>query len=61
MQFDSCSGRRQWTSDGAKRLVGQQVERPVTVEEKDRAVEHPTRVGVQVEVRHLVRMSAHQG
>ncbi|WP_030739865.1 hypothetical protein [Streptomyces sp. NRRL F-5135] len=31
------------------------------VEEKDRAVKHLTRVGVRVEVRHLVRMGAHQG
>lgn len=41
--FNSRSGRRQWTSDGAKRLVGQQVERPVTVEEKVRAVKDLTR------------------
>ncbi|MFJ7416430.1 DUF6192 family protein [Streptomyces sp. NPDC098077] len=41
--FNSRSGKRQWTSDGAKRLVGQQVDRPVTVEEKVRAVRDLTR------------------
>lgn len=41
--FNSRSGRKQWTSDGAKRLVGQQVDRPVTVEEKVRAVTDLTR------------------
>ncbi|MFF3159895.1 DUF6192 family protein [Streptomyces sp. NPDC057910] len=34
---------KQWTTDGAKRLVGQQVDRPVTVEEKVRAVKDLTR------------------
>ncbi|WP_405194337.1 DUF6192 family protein [Streptomyces anulatus] len=41
--FNSRSGKRQWTSDGAKRLVGQQVDRPVTVEEKVRVVRGLTR------------------
>ncbi len=37
------SGRRGWTTDGAKRLVGQRVDRPVSVEEKVRAVTDLTR------------------
>ncbi|MEV8455459.1 DUF6192 family protein [Streptomyces sp. NPDC052095] len=41
--FNSRSGRKQWTTDGAKRLVGQQVDRPVTVDEKVRAVKDLTR------------------
>ncbi|WP_405673692.1 DUF6192 family protein [Streptomyces sp. NBC_01530] len=32
------TGERRWTPDAAKRLVGQRVERPVTAEEKIRAV-----------------------
>ena len=45
------ANRKQWTTDGAKRLVGQQVDRPATVEEKVRAVKELTRddaVAVQV-------------
>lgn len=56
--FNSRSGRKQWTSDGAKRLVGQQVERPVTVEEKVRAVKDLTRdddVAVKVTASLLAR------
>ncbi|MFE9499826.1 DUF6192 family protein [Streptomyces collinus] len=41
--FNPRSKRKQWTTDGAKRLVGQQVDRPVTVEEKVRAVKDLTR------------------
>ncbi|WP_079408291.1 DUF6192 family protein [Streptomyces sp. 3211] len=37
------SGQRGWTTDGAKRLVGQRVDRPVSVEEKVRAVTDLTR------------------
>ncbi|MGW1077065.1 DUF6192 family protein [Streptomyces sp. NPDC002537] len=36
--FNQRTGRRQWTPDAAKRLVGQRVDRPVTVEEKVAAV-----------------------
>lgn len=32
--FNPRSNRKQWTSDGAKRLIGQQVDNPVSVEEK---------------------------
>ncbi|WP_307865994.1 DUF6192 family protein [Streptomyces smyrnaeus] len=38
-------GRRRWTPDAAKRLVGQRVDRPETVEEKVRAVTDLTRDG----------------
>ncbi|GGP73000.1 DUF6192 family protein [Streptomyces sindenensis] len=41
--FNPRRNRKQWTTDGAKRLVGQQVDRPVTVEEKVRAVRDLTR------------------
>lgn len=41
--FNSRSGKGQWTRDEAKRLVGQQVDRPITVEEKVRAVKDLTR------------------
>ncbi|MFE2530155.1 DUF6192 family protein [Streptomyces sp. NPDC059382] len=37
------SGQRWWTIDGAKRLVGQRVDRPVSVEEKVQAVTDLTR------------------
>ncbi|MFI5809252.1 DUF6192 family protein [Streptomyces sp. NPDC051561] len=37
------TGERRWTPDAAKRLVGQRVDRPVTVEEKIRAVTDLTR------------------
>jgi len=36
--FNQRTGQRRWTYDGAKRLVGQRVEHPVTVEEKVMAV-----------------------
>ncbi|WP_369174916.1 DUF6192 family protein [Streptomyces sp. R28] len=36
--FNQRTGQRRWTPDSAKRLVGQRVERPVTVEEKVQAV-----------------------
>ncbi|KJY41437.1 hypothetical protein VR41_12600 [Streptomyces sp. NRRL B-1568] len=36
--FNQRTGRRQWTPDAAKRLVGQRVDRPVTVKEKVAAV-----------------------
>ncbi|MFD3548997.1 DUF6192 family protein [Streptomyces sp. NPDC058655] len=41
--FNERSGRRQWTPDGAKRLLGHKVDIPVTVEEKIRAVTDLTR------------------
>ncbi|CAM5554300.1 RacO protein OS=Streptomyces fumanus OX=67302 GN=GCM10018772_61460 PE=4 SV=1 [Streptomyces fumanus] len=41
--FNSRSGKRQWTPDAAKRLVGQRVDWPVTVEEKVQAVTDLTR------------------
>ncbi|MEV0052477.1 DUF6192 family protein [Saccharopolyspora shandongensis] len=41
--FNQRTGARQWTPDAAKRLVGQRVERPVTVEEKVQAVTDLTR------------------
>ncbi|MGW7314720.1 DUF6192 family protein [Streptomyces sp. NPDC054865] len=41
--FNPRTGRRQWTPDAAKRLVGQRVDRPVTVEEKIRVVTDLTR------------------
>ncbi|MDL2082154.1 DUF6192 family protein [Streptomyces sp. GXMU-J15] len=41
--FNPRTGARQWTPDGAKRLVGQRVERPVTVDEKVQAVADLTR------------------
>lgn len=36
--FNPRNEARQWTPDGAKRVVGQRVERPVTVDEKVQAV-----------------------
>ncbi|MGW5277156.1 DUF6192 family protein [Streptomyces sp. NPDC004044] len=36
--FNQRTGQRRWTPDNAKRLVGQRVDRPVTVEEKVQAV-----------------------
>lgn len=41
--FNQRTGQRRWTNDGAKRLVGQQVHTPVTVEEKVQAVTDLTR------------------
>ncbi|WRZ96327.1 DUF6192 family protein [Streptomyces sp. NBC_01007] len=41
--FDPRTGARQWTPDGAKRVVGQRVDRPVTVDEKVQAVADLTR------------------
>ncbi|MFE5540360.1 DUF6192 family protein [Streptomyces sp. NPDC056519] len=41
--FNPRNNRKQWTTDGVKRPVGQQVDRPVTVEEKVRAVRDLTR------------------
>ncbi|MFF4309677.1 DUF6192 family protein [Streptomyces sp. NPDC001507] len=41
--FNPRTGARQWTPDGAKRVVGQRVERPVTVDEKVQAVADLTR------------------
>ncbi|MFJ8663462.1 DUF6192 family protein [Streptomyces sp. NPDC093795] len=41
--FNARTGKRQWTPDAAKRLVGQRVDRPVTVEEKVQAVTDLTR------------------
>ncbi|MEV7535388.1 DUF6192 family protein [Streptomyces hydrogenans] len=41
--FNQRTGRRGWTPDAAKRLVGQRVERPVTVEEKVQAAADLTR------------------
>jgi hypothetical protein len=40
--FNPRTGARQWTPDGAKRVVGQRVERPVTVDEKVQAVAEPS-------------------
>ncbi|MGW6793665.1 DUF6192 family protein [Streptomyces chartreusis] len=40
---ESSRGARQWTPDGAKRVVGQRVDRPVTVDEKVQAVTDLTR------------------
>jgi hypothetical protein len=37
------TGQRRWSQDGAKRMVGQRVERPVTVDEKVQAVADLTR------------------
>ncbi|MGX1818117.1 DUF6192 family protein [Streptomyces albidoflavus] len=62
--FNSRSGKRQWTTDGAKRLVGQQVDRPVTVEEKVRAVKDLTRddeVAVKVTASLLSRPETASG
>ncbi|MEU4507130.1 DUF6192 family protein [Streptomyces sp. NPDC024089] len=56
--FNPRAGRKQWTTDGAKRLVGQQVDNPVSVEEKVRAVKDLTRdddVAVQVTASLLSR------
>lgn len=41
--FNQRTGKRQWTPDAAKRLVGQRVDRPVTVDEKAQAVADLTR------------------
>ncbi|GHE75746.1 hypothetical protein GCM10018785_50100 [Streptomyces longispororuber] len=41
--FNPRTGARQWTPDGAKRVVGQRVDRPVTVDEKVAAVADLTR------------------
>ncbi|MER5757415.1 DUF6192 family protein [Streptomyces sp. NPDC002088] len=41
--FNPRTGARQWTPDGAKRVVGQWVDRPVTVDEKVQAVADLTR------------------
>lgn len=41
--FSERTGQRKWTPDCARRLVGQRVERPVTVEEKVGAVADLTR------------------
>ncbi|CAL9335792.1 hypothetical protein SUDANB6_00164 [Streptomyces sp. enrichment culture] len=41
--FNPRTGARQWTPDGAKRIVGQRADRPVTVDEKVQAVADPTR------------------
>lgn len=41
--FNQRTAWRQWTPDAAKRLVGQRVDRPVTVEEKVAAVTDLTR------------------
>jgi Family of unknown function (DUF6192) len=41
--FNARTGERRWTQDGAKRLVGRRVDRPVTVDEKVRAVADLTR------------------
>ncbi|MEV5546463.1 DUF6192 family protein [Streptomyces sp. NPDC052309] len=41
--FNPRTGARQWTPDGAKRVVGQRVDRPVTVDEKVQAVADLTR------------------
>ncbi|MFF2385790.1 DUF6192 family protein [Streptomyces sp. NPDC058108] len=41
--FNARTGARQWTPGGAKRVVGQRVERPVTVDEKVQAVADLTR------------------
>jgi threonine synthase len=56
--FNPRSNRKRWTSDGAKRLVGHQVDNPVSVEEKVRAVKDLTRdddVAVQVTASLLSR------
>ncbi|WJY43285.1 DUF6192 family protein (plasmid) [Streptomyces sp. P9-2B-2] len=41
--FNPRTSTRQWTPDGAKRVVGQRVDRPVTVDEKVQAVADLTR------------------
>ncbi|MFD6599075.1 DUF6192 family protein [Streptomyces coelicoflavus] len=41
--FHPRTGARQWTPDGAKRVVGQRVDRPVAVDEKVQAVADLTR------------------
>ncbi|MFE9016679.1 DUF6192 family protein [Streptomyces cyaneofuscatus] len=41
--FNQRTGRRGWTPDAAKRLLGQRVERPVTVDEKVQAAADLTR------------------
>ncbi|MET7938050.1 DUF6192 family protein [Streptomyces sp. NPDC005322] len=41
--FNPRTGKRQWTPDAAKRVVGQRVDRPVTVDEKVQAVADLTR------------------
>ncbi|MCX5247185.1 DUF6192 family protein [Streptomyces sp. NBC_00201] len=43
MPFNPSTGARQWTPDGAKRVDGQRVDRPVTVDEKVQAVAVLTR------------------
>ncbi|MFG3105092.1 DUF6192 family protein [Streptomyces sp. NPDC048182] len=56
--FNPRASRKQWTTDGAKRLVGHQVDNPVSVEEKVRAVKDLTRdddVAVQVTASLLAR------
>ncbi|MFE2332155.1 DUF6192 family protein [Streptomyces coelicoflavus] len=41
--FHPRTGARQWTPDGAKRVDGQRVDRPVAVDEKVQAVADLTR------------------
>jgi hypothetical protein len=41
--FNERTGQRKWTPDGAKRVVGQRVDKPVTVDEKVPAVADLTR------------------
>ncbi|MFF8643283.1 DUF6192 family protein [Streptomyces sp. NPDC015345] len=41
--FNPRTGARQWTPDGAKRVVGQRVDRPVTLDEKVATVADLTR------------------
>ncbi|MFC8417640.1 DUF6192 family protein [Streptomyces coelicoflavus] len=41
--FHPRTGARQWTPDGAKRVVGQRVDRPVAVDKKVQAVADLTR------------------
>ncbi|MFK0113917.1 DUF6192 family protein [Streptomyces sp. NPDC091217] len=56
--FNPRTGARQWTPDGAKRVVGQRVDRPVTVDEKVQAVADLTRddeVAAQVATNLLKR------
>jgi hypothetical protein len=56
--FNPRTGARQWTPDRAKRVVGQRVERPVTVDEKVQAVADLTRddeVAAQVAAGLLIR------
>ncbi|WP_283779175.1 DUF6192 family protein [Streptomyces durmitorensis] len=59
--FNQRTGRRGWTNDGAKRLVGQRVDTPVSVEEKVQAVTDLTgddEVAAQVAVTLLRRPEA---